>query len=264
MKPYIGITGIVTVADLYTVRDCCALMPWTHRFMAGVLVSAKTLRGEHTESRRYPAASQVDAILSECAQKFGAWPVVHYNTRATGDALTAELSALVACAPSMRGLQLNVARPDPGAVAYFAETHPAVEVIVQINRGAFGASPVPIDALHYASAYEGARHALLDLSGGNGAAIDASFAARVARAWRVFTVAPRLGVAGGFGPDAESLLASLREELGAEAFAALSFDAESRVRVAVEDPTPGAKHQDRLDRDLARAWVSLAARMVSR
>ena len=65
---YIGATGIVTAADLYTVRDCCALTPWSHRFMAGVLVSAKTLRGEYTESRRYPAVAQVDAILEYIAK----------------------------------------------------------------------------------------------------------------------------------------------------------------------------------------------------
>lgn len=257
--PCIGVTGIVTAADLFTVRDCCALMPWSHRFMAGVLVSAKTLRGEHTESRRYPAAAQVEAILAVSAQH-GAWPVVHYNTRATGDALTMELAALVRAFPSMRGLQLNVVRPSPSVVNAFAVDHPHVEVIAQMNRAAFGDPPVPADAILYARDYPNASHALLDLSGGRGEDIDTAFAARVARAW---PHAARLGVAGGLGPDAEPTLCALRDDLGAERFAALSFDAESRVRVPVEDPIAGAKHQDRLDRDLALAWVSLAARMVT-
>jgi hypothetical protein len=259
-RPYIGVTGIVTVADLYTVRECCALMPWTHRFMAGVLVSAKTLRGEYTESRRYPAVDQVDAILSECA-RHGAWPVVHYNTRATGDVLTTELAALVRAFPSMRGLQLNVVRPSPSVVNAFAVDHPHVEVIAQMNRAAFGNPPVPADAILYARDYPNASHALLDLSGGRGEDIDTSFAARVARAW---PHAGGLGVAGGLGPDAETALQALRDDLGADRFALLSFDAESRVRVPVEDPIAGGKHQDRLDRDRALAWVSLITKMVAR
>lgn len=257
---YIGITGIVSVADLYTVRDCCALTPWTHRFMAGVLVSAKTLRGEYTESRRYPAVAQVEPILAVCASH-GAWPVVHYNTRATGDVLTTELAALVRAFPSMRGLQLNVVRPTPSVVDAFAVDHPHVEVIVQMNRAAFGNPPVPADAILYARDYPNASHALLDLSGGRGEDIDTAFAARVARAW---PHAGGLGVAGGLGPAAATTLRALRDDLGADRFALLSFDAESRVRVPVEDPIAGGKHQDRLDRDRALAWVSLIAKMVER
>ncbi len=259
--PYIGITGIVTAGDLATVRECCALMPPSHRLMAGVLVSAKTLRGEATASRRYPAAAQVEAILSSCS-RHGAWPAVHYNTRATESVLALELALLSRMFPSMRGLQLNVARPDPDAVAYFAKTRPAVEVIVQINRGAFGEAPVPVDAVRYAQQYDGVRHALLDLSGGEGSAVDVSFAARVARGWRVFAAAPRLGVAGGFGPDSREVLASLREEIGAEPFAGLSFDAESRLRVPVADPAPGEKNQDALCHEKALAWAGLVASMV--
>lgn len=259
--PYIGITGIVTAGDLATVRECGALMPPSHRLMAGVLVSAKTLRGEYTESRRYPAVAQVEPILAVCASH-GAWPVVHYNTRATGDVLTTELAALVRAFPSMRGLQLNVVRPTPSVVDAFAVDHPHVEVIVQMNRAAFGNPPVPADAILYARDYPNASHALLDLSGGRGEDIDTAFAARVARGWRVFSVAPRLGVAGGFGPDSREVLASLREEIGAEPFAGLSFDAESRLRVPVADPTPDAKHQDALCHEKALAWAGLVASMV--
>ncbi len=258
-RPYIGITGIVTAADLSVVRDCCALMPWSHRLMAGVLMSAKTLRGEPTESRRYPAAAQVEAILATC-ERYGAWPVVHYNTRAVGEALAFELALLSSrLFPSMRGLQLNVVRPDPGVMREFAARHPAVEVIAQMNRAAFGDPPAPADAIIYARDYPNAAHALLDLSGGRGADIDTAFAARVARAWPHNA---RLGVAGGLGPGAGPVLASLREAIGAERFAALSFDAESRVRVPVADPTPGAKHQDALSRSAALAWVATAAKAI--
>lgn len=262
-KPYIGITGVVTPADVATIASCVALLPPSHRLMAGVLVSAKTLRGEWATSRRYPHASQVDALLTACADA-GAWPVVHYNTRAEGEVLGFELALLSSrLFPAMRGLQLNVARPDPAVVSEFAARHSAVEVIVQVNRAALGDDPVPADAVLYANGYVGARHALLDLSGGRGAAVDASFAARVTQAWRLLGAATRLGVAGGLGPDAGGALATLREAVGADWFASLSFDAESGVRSPVADPTPGEKHQDALDADKARAWVRVAADAVT-
>lgn len=272
-KPYIGITGVVTPADVATIASCVALLPPSHRLMAGVLVSAKTLRGEQATSRRYPHASQVDTLLTACADA-GAWPVVHYNTRAEGEVLGFELALLSSrLFPAMRGLQLNVVRPDVAVVREFASRHPAVEVIVQVNRAAIGDAngPVPAHAAIYASAYVGAAHALIDLSGGTGAAVDVSFAARVTRAWRVLSAAfedhpngpPRLGVAGGLGPDAGAILAVLRAEADPGSFAALSFGAESGVRSPVADPTPGEKHQDALDAEKARAWVRVAADAVT-
>ncbi len=259
--PYIGITGIVTPGDVATIASCVALAPASHRLMAGVLVSAKTLRGERVTSRRYPHASRVEALLAGCAEA-GAWPVVHYNTRAEGEVFGLELALLCSLFPSLRGVQLNVATPDHRVVADFVRSHPGVEVIVQINRAALCATPRPVDAIHYANAYDSAHHALLDLSGGTGAPVDGSLAARIARAWGAFNVGPRLGVAGSLGPGAGESLAALRDDAGAEAFAALSFDTETGVRSPVADPTPGEKHQDALDADKARAWVALAARAI--
>ena len=74
---------------------------------------------------------------------------------------------------------------------------------------------------------------------------------------------PRLGVAGGLGPDAGAILAVLRAEADPGSFASLSFDAESGVRSPVPDPTPGEKHQDALDAEKTRAWVRVAADAVT-
>jgi hypothetical protein len=182
--------------------------------------------------------------------------VIHYNTRATGDDFAAELTVLRNLCPSMRGVQLNVVSPDPAVVRHFAETFTDVEVILQINRGALGASPVPADAMVYTRAYPGVRHALLDLSAGNGAVVDVKFAARVARAWPLFNTGARLGVAGGLGPECALTLGELRDVLDYDRFSELSFDAESRVRVPVADPIEGERYQDALDRDKALAYVN--------
>jgi hypothetical protein len=255
-QPYIGITGITSDEDVDTISECCKIVATTvrtHRVMAGVLVSAKTLHGEPTTNRRYPTIDRVEALLLNSRYAY-AWPVVHYNTRAVGDSLGNELRELVNRCPSMRGLQLNIVRPTPSVVYAFAFDHPHVEVIVQMNRAAFGDPPVPADAILYARDYPNASHALLDLSGGCGADINAAFAARVARGW---PYAAQLGVAGNLGPDAGPTLRALRDDLGAERFASLSFDAESRVRVPVEDPIVGERYQDRLDRSKTLAYTAV-------
>ncbi len=255
-QPYIGITGIASLEDVETILACCKIVSAaarTHRVMAGVLVSAKTLRGEPTTNRRYPTIDAAEGLLLNSRYAY-AWPVVHYNTRATGDAFREELRALTERCPSMRGLQLNVVSPDPDVVSRFASEHPRIEVILQVNRSAFGTEPVPADALIYARDYPAASHALIDLSGGRGADIDTEFAARVVRAWHH---PARVGVAGGLGPNAGATLRALRDELGAELFAELSFDAESRVRSLVEDPIEGEKYQDKLDRGKALAYTDV-------
>ncbi len=141
-QPYIGITGITSLEDVETIGACCNIVAATvrtHRVMAGVLVSAKTLRGEATTNRRYPSIDAADEPLQLSRYAY-AWPVVHYNTRATSDALRDELRLLVERCPSMRGLQLNVVSPDPDVVARFASEHQSIEVILQVNRSAFGTS----------------------------------------------------------------------------------------------------------------------------
>ena len=257
-KPYIGITGVVCDDDVRTIAECAAIVRQrapSHRLMAGILVSAKTLRAAPTTNRRYPSIRDAEGLLSRCAEA-GAWPVVHYNTRATGDDFAAELTVLRNLCPSMRGVQLNIVSPDPAVVRQFAETFSDVEVILQINRGALSAPPVPADAMVYTRAYPGVRHALLDLSGGNGAVVDVKFAARVARAWPLFNTGARLGVAGGLGPECALTLAEMHVAFGDERFCELSFDAESGLRVPVSDPRPGEKCQDALDRDKALAYVN--------
>lgn len=294
-RAYIGITGIVTDADVDTARACARLVPPSHRLMAGVLVSAKTLRGQSTTSRRYPAFDRVETLLRELLLA-GCWPVVHYNTRATDANFAAELGLLVDTLPSMRGLQLNVVAPCPDVVSRFAAAHRSVEVVLQVNRAAMLSLPttqtgdaydrhvaccaVADEVSEYVARYGRIAHVLLDASGGEGRALNTSLAGTIigrnGDEWR--DRGCHAGIAGGFGPDSNDTLASVAVALkvaaanramcsdGADRFevalADLSFDAESGVRSPVADPAPGEKHQDALDADKARAWVSLVASAV--
>ncbi len=258
--PYIGITGIVTPDDVATIATCVPLVPPSHRLMAGVLVSAKTLRGERTANRRYPPWRSVEQLLSDLAAA-GAWPVVHFNCRR--DDLSDLLPQLAENLPSMRGLQLNIARPSIFAVGDFCRARPDVELILQANRSA--APPGESITAEHIGAYvaEYGRHeahALIDLSGGRGESLNVDLAADLLRrVWRDGWLT-RPGVAGGLGPDAGPALDALRTALDGSAWplATLSFDAESRVRVPCADPIADEPYQDDLDADLARRWVEVA------
>lgn len=236
MSKYIGITGFADTSDHNTARACAAMMPAGWRFMAGVLVSAKTLCGAASERRRYPRIEEVPPIV-KALRANGAWPVAHFNTRAeTGTKLLSQLAELMSFAPGIAGIQLNIVRPSLEALRVFKSCYPHVELIVQANRSAFGEAPSAAGAIAYAREYaDVASHVLLDLSGGVGAPLDVELAKATAREWRLRA---SLGVAGGLDASTVSELRGLR----------VSCDAETRVRTA----------DDRLDDTLARAYTRAA------
>lgn len=259
-KPYIGVTGIVTMDDVRTIAECVQMLPPTHRLMAGVLVSAKTLRGQSTTNRRYPPVDDVGGLLAEL-DNVGAWPVVHFNCR---EDLPEHLDTLAQRFFLARGLQLNVVRPDVEAVAKFTAQRRDMAFILQVNRGAVPRA-TEITArvvLDYVARYDTvASYALLDLSGGEGRAMSPDLAWQVLDQWRWEGPAPAF--AGGLGPDANDLLtefaAGLREP---RRFSMCSFDAESKLRTAVGDPVPEAPYQDQLDAAKTTAWVAAVCRLI--
>jgi hypothetical protein len=270
--PYVGITGIVTDQDVNTVRKCvCALREHTHshRFMAGVLVSRKTLSHEFTSNRRYPEVHEVKDLLEGCLDA-GAWPVVHYNTGAEGVKLLAELEVLYGYCPAMRGLQLNVVTPDPATIEGFCLAHPEIEVILQVNGSSLKTTGLP--PLGYVQTYRGIKHALLDASGGNGKGFDPRETSK--NIWAMYEplrlTGVHLGVAGGLGDTSKEALLDLRVLLGHRVtmlgidLKCLSFDAESGVRSPVLDYYEGEPYQDALDQAKALTYVNLLATLMEK
>lgn len=263
---YIGVTGFANLADLEVIPRLVKAAPATHRIMAGVLVSYKTLRGEAPPSPRYAPGGGVEEILRG-AKEAGAWPVVHYNSR-SGD-LGAELERLVERFPAMEGIQLNIVAPDPYAIRDFNKAHPNIEVILQVN----GASLVngAISAAEYVERYlpHGIRHALIDPSGGRGRALSMESIASLYDVWGTADDAGvRMGIAGGLGPKCAGLLqriaVRLRRADGPDVLLSqLSYDAESRVRVPLPGGEPGARHWDALSADLAVAYVNAVASSIN-
>lgn len=260
-QPYIGVTGLVTSEDVHKVTDAwnsmCHLAPG-HRLMAGVLVSAKTLRGEATASRRYPPVGRVPGLVAACREA-GLWPVLHYNTREIGT-LGEQVDRLVATAGVVGGVQFNVVCPDLHALRRLRWAH-GREVILQVNGGSVATLGEHRWAgRQYAGLYAGvASYALFDLSGGTGRPFSVAWAARELSAdgaeglWRLWGISP--GVAGGLGPGCADALADLRTRIGSGLAGSLSVDAESGLRVPVDDPTPGEKHQDRLSAGKVRGYL---------
>ena len=256
VMPSVGVTGIVTDDDVAVIAECVKLLPPTHRLMAGVLVSAKTLRGEATANRRYPLIGRVEELLSGLAA-VGAWPVVHFNCR---EGLREHVAAMVRAFPSMRGLQLNVVRPDRVAIGGLRRDRPEVEFILQVNRGSASAGEA-MTAASVAAYVDGyadvAAHVLLDASGGEGRPLSPELAAEVLDGWR-WACVPSL--AGGLGPDASPILYDLASRVrNRRRLAWCSVDAESKLRVPVDGADMDVPYQDRLAARKAVAWVRRAA-----
>lgn len=231
MSRYIGITGFAELEDLSIAQMCVSSMRPERRFMAGVLVSAKTVwQDTPSPRRRYARVEQVGALLDGLA-KIGAWPVLHYNTRSVGEQLRTELAGMVALWPIVQGIQLNVQAPNVEALHAFHEDFPKIELILQINRAS-----TPEDARAFCTPYTGiVHHALLDLSGGRGLPMNTMLARSVASAW---SSPISLGVAGGLDAASVQALEGM----------SVSCDAESKLRT----------EEDRLDPARALAYVDRA------
>lgn len=251
--PYIGVTGIVTDDDVAIVRQLVPLAA-PFRLMAGVLVSHKTLHGEPTTNRRYPPIQRVTGLLVACADA-GAWPVVHFNSRENSrENLQDDLIDLQIKAREMKGLQLNVTKPNIDVVRWFFEEQRAkVEFILQVNRSSVD-EPTVDAALRYIDQYEGiADHALLDFSGGTGKELDPLVVRETLRGWRSQATP---GIAGGLGPKQNRLIATSLH--GVPANLPVSVDAESKLRIPVCDPIPGENYQDQLSGVMACDYVAHA------
>jgi len=262
VAPYVGVTGFVSVDEILALAR-----PWRdgllrglpHRVMGGVLVSAKTLRGEATESLRYPDVAMLPLLLG-CLDSRGYWPALHFNSRATGEALDEELARVVDMVPSFGGLQLNLRGLSPDAVARLRFRRPDVELIVQVTPADI-ADPSAYAAWydHAARFTDVAQHVLFDASGGQGKPADEDTLQAIEDALALANAEcgpmPCMGVAGGFDAANGDLFRRL-------AFGAsprpLSFDAEGRLRVPVAGADPARKHQDRLDPRLALEYLAAA------
>lgn len=239
--PYVGITGVTCDRDVGTIERCAALLRRqlpSHRLMAGVLVSRKTMLGMVPGNpARYPPIGRVGAMLRRLCNA-GAWPVVHYNTSSAEAAhQQSELEEILDLGP-VTAIQLNLQHPHLLALRSVSASRGAA-FILQVRQPNADAAETQANAFR-----EVCDWALLDPSGGRGNSVDTG---QVDALTAIERTGVGVGVAGGLDGNAESVL---RVKNYQRALAtALSVDAESRLRDT----------NDALDGGLAVAYTSAMA-----
>lgn len=241
-KPYIGITGFMSLSDALHVLN--AIPANANRLvMIGVLASLKTMRGiQNKWPNRYPAMDRIASIFPDHPSALN---LIHYNTKekeTLGDQLVAMTEFGGA---NMQGFQLNIAWPALDVLAEYKKAYPAKQIVLQVGGHAFemvNHSPEQL-AARVAEYDEVAEYVLLDPSGGYGKPFDPECARDYLLALEAKNFGMRLGVAGGLSPTTLDLVEPLARE-----FPQLSIDAEGRLR------TP----EDHLDLNLARTYLQTA------
>lgn len=221
---YIGVTGFMAPQEVRAALRCFSGSP-THKLMAGILVSSKTLAGKTNRwPGRYPKIERIGEIFQEHP---AAVNLIHYNTDEP-NTLSGQLLRLEVAGPYMHGFQLNVAWPSIGEIETFHEaTDFKQRIVLQIGRRAIEEvenSPEKLTDMvyHYVGIVE---DILLDPSGGKGQPFDIEKAGVFLRAIASRGFEINLGIAGGLGPDSLHLVEPFLEK-----FPQLNIDAEGRLR----------------------------------
>ena len=235
--PYAGITGITTLGELVhsnntffeATKNIHKMLKGEGglKFMAGILVSSKTLSGGTNKyPNRYPPIARVPEICSLDMPHL--LRTIHYNTD-DPSTLNEQFDQLMGVAPgTIDAVQLNIRWASPVKLQRFRRKYPHVRIILQIGAGALTEVTEPED-IYVGSAlraYDGVvDDFLIDPSGGKGDPLDV---------WRAFAcladrdIPPsmRAGAAGGRNADNVRELKGLMRRYGA----IVNMDAEGRLR----------------------------------
>ncbi len=278
VTPYVGIAGFMTpeevrsvAADAYTLSGFGTPRHGGRRLAIGALVSWKTLNGRPPgQPSRYPQIGDLRAILDAAAAPYHnrapcqpegegttfdletrCLRIVHYNTKEPG--LARQLDRICEAAGAhLDGFQLNVVWPDPSEVRAWAQDHPTMRVILQVNRAMFSnvaRNPQLLTNEIGAKYVPWITDVLFDMSGGTGASADLAEAETVlASLYGAFGGAAKggigIGLAGGLHWQNVADLARLFDR-----WPDLSIDAEGRLR---------DKQTDALNCELAREYARRA------
>ena len=247
-KPYIGITGFMTQAEVETALRVIPIDS-SRLIMVGVLVSHKTLGGQLNRwPNRYPiiiAGDLTDIFVGDRR----ALNLVHFNTH--NEHFGDELLRIERMSLDLMGFQLNIAWPSAREIeVYRLGVFGTKTIVLQLGSKAMAIcdnSPAGI-AAKLATDYPRGLidYVLIDPSGGFGQPFDPDFARQCLRAIRDKDFNAGLGVAGGLGPNTLHLVEPLIEE-----FPDLSIDAEGQLR----------DEQDHLDLVKAKDYLQCALRL---
>lgn len=247
-KPYIGITGFMSLSDALQVLG--VVPADTDRLvMVGVLASLKTMRGiQNKWPNRYPTMDKIASIFPDHPLALN---LIHYNTKEK-DTLGDQLVAMTEFGgANTHGFQLNIAWPEIDILGEYRKKYTAKQIVLQVGGHAFDmVNNSPEQLATRVAEYDGVvEYVLLDPSGGYGKPFDPDRARDYLTALRAKNLNIGLGVAGGLSPTTLNLVEPLMQE-----FPDLSIDAEGCLR------TP----EDHLDLNLAWAYLQTALSMFNR
>lgn len=220
-RPYFGITGFTTAAEVHGALDLLPPSPG-RLLMVGVLTSNRI-----RASPRIPAVEAIPGIFPDDPRALN---LVHYFTDEPAT-LGRQLAGLAGrCGPNLHGFQINGLRPTRADLEEIRSARPGLRIVLQIGSPEEAARQV--DDL------------LLDASAGQGRPLDPDTVLPFLRELKATGLG--LGVAGGLSAANLHLLEPLLAEVPD-----LSFDAESRLR----------DEEDRLDFERVREYVEAALRL---
>jgi hypothetical protein len=235
LKPYIGITGVMTLREMeYLAGLADTHIPEHGSMMCGVLMSHKTLNGKPAGNpRRYPPRERICRMFMEHPKFLN---LVHYNSREP-DILEQLEEALKWVGPYCHGFQLNVAWPDHLDLVDFKQRHPDKVIVLQLSARVLAEIEVYTNYTGLLRYSGGIDAVLIDASGGQGEALDVDRVVSLRR--RIDDEFPlrnvSVGVAGGLDRYSVDVVRELRKSQPAwETNPVFSIDAEGRLRTALD------------------------------
>ncbi len=256
-KPYVGITGPVTVSET---KDICQefsnadyTLETNHIPMLGFLVSFKNLNGEATRNRRYPPLNTLSELLRATDNRV--LTMIHYNTPKP-DSLSDQVARLfdgIYETGLCRSIQLNIVWPEIGQVMKIKERYPEMQIVFQASDTAMAnktATQIANGIKDYGNSID---YVLIDPSGGRGLLFDLSSSLAVYSEVKEHCPDLTVGFAGGFtGENVASRVQEILQQLGDNSF---SIDAEGGLR----DKITSAYGDDLLNLEKVRSYLQEAS-----
>lgn len=239
LKPYIGVTGIMSRNDYIHVAMPFNMGHNTHQLMAGILVSSKTKNGMPNKyPNRYPPIESVASLIPTGLDSLN---LIHYSTDNPERLAEEMVEVLSHCDDQIDGFQLNVCWPKVSQLEEFYKKHSRKTVIIlQIGRHA-------LEQIHFVprllvkrireSGYlDFIQGILIDPSCGKGQAYErggiADYLAELYNAQLRINIGIAGGLHGGLCPNGRDNFLEFALSPLAQMYPDLSIDAEGKLRDA--------------------------------
>ena len=231
MKPYIGVTGVVSNNEVLSIinefESAYYDMNSSHIPMIGFLVSFKTLNEKPTSNKRYPKFSQLNSLIEIAQEK--ALPIIHYNSKEPNLSEQIE-KCFKEIYPSRlcKTLQLNIPYPDKRELLKIKRKMSDLKIVFQASSKIIdnkNTKEVAKKIKEYSSTID---HILIHPSGGTGKEFNLENSINIYQELKNQISDITIGFAGGFtGDNVVKRVSKLIDILGDSNF---SIDAESGLR----------------------------------